>query len=115
MFIEKDGQIATKAIGMSYYGERLKEKLISRSIDFIPAGSVVVYKSGLKRILMFQILEDLKIDKLNETSLIGYEPGSITYFDDKDSFIYKIPTFRFRDIRLPLESELTLYSVRRTV
>lgn len=114
MFIEKDGQIATKAVGMGYYGERLKKELTSRGIDFIPAGSVVVY-SGLKRILMFQILEDLKIDKLNDTSLIGYEPGSITYFEDKDSFICKIPTFRFRSIRLPLESELTLYSIRKTV
>lgn len=105
-----NGQYSTIEAGE--FGERLKNTLLKNCITGIPAGNVVVYYFLNKRCLMFETLEDLNVEVLSNSTLIGYEPGSITYFSKPLTFI---PTLRFRDIRLPTKSELEIYLSRKTV
>lgn len=97
------------------FGEKLGEELLSYGNEVIPAGTVMVFASPLRnKLIMFQTLKDMLAAELSSASLIAYEPGSIMGVDTRYRPTY-IPTFRFRDCRMPTLSEFGKYNRCDTV
>ena len=97
------------------FGEKLGEELLSYGNEVIPAGTVMVFASPRRnKLIMFQTLKDMLADELSSASLIAYEPGSIMGIDTRYRPTY-IPTFRFRDCRMPTLSEFDKYNRCDTV
>lgn len=79
---------------------------------FIPAGTVMVYMMDCKPYLMFQLLSKLVIsDSLTETSLVGYEPGSVVHYGSSKF----MPTLKFKYCRFPLSYEYRKYMQSKTI
>lgn len=99
------------------YGEKLKNVLIDMGYSVITAGNIMVFSFKKKPYLMFQLLQDLRLDEhLRDVNLIGYEVGSFMYFST-DTFGGKplVPTIRFRDCRMPTKGELNIYNRSKTI
>lgn len=96
------------------YGMRLKEFIFLKGYDAIPSGTVMCYdiegtKSG--GAIIFQTLGLMHLHKLKDLTLVGYEPGSLILPSDMKI----VPTFRFRNCRMPTKTEFFAYSKMRTV
>ena len=96
-----------------FYGEELKDVLIKKGYHVVTAGNIMVFSVKGKPCLMFQLLQDLKLERLKNVGLIGYEKGSVIYFKGFDTFY--MPTLRFRDCRMPTAKEFHVYELNRTI
>ena len=98
------------------YGMDLRLDILGLGMNVIRAGTVMVFASPHrnKLIIMFQTLKDMLAAELSSASLIAYEPGSIMGVDTRYIPTY-IPTFRFRDCRMPTYSEFDKYNRCDTV
>ena len=94
------------------YGMDLRLDILGLGMNVIRAGTVMVFASPRRnKLIMFQTLKDMLAAELSSASLIAYEPGSIMGVDTR----YYIPTFRFRDCRMPTLSEFDKYNRCDTV
>lgn len=94
------------------FGEELKDVLKYKGVSTIPAGVIMVFTLGGKPYLMFQMLQDLVLSSVKNTTLLYYERGSIVFLGGDGSYI---PTLRFRNCRFPTEMEFKQYERRATV
>lgn len=102
--------------GFFLYGEGLKDAILSKGHNVITAGNVMVFTHKSKPYLMFQLLQDLKLDEhLKNIGLIGYEAGSILFNVEATYYRSIIPTIRFRDCRMPSYREFEDYKKRKTI
>lgn len=99
------------------YGMDLRLDILGLGVNVIRAGTVMVFASPRRnKLIMFQTLKDMLADELSSVSLIAYEPGSIMGIDvDTRYRPTYIPTFRFRDCRMPTYSEFDKYNRCDTV
>ena len=97
------------------YGMDLRLDILGLGMNVIRAGTVMVFASPRRnKLIMFQTLKDMLADELSSASLIAYEPGSIMGIDTRYRPTY-IPTFRFRDCRMPTLFEFDKYNRCDTV
>ena len=97
------------------YGMDLRLDILGLGMNVIRAGTVMVFASPRRnKLIMFQTLKDMLAAELSSASLIAYESGSIMGVDTRYRPTY-IPTFRFRDCRMPTLSEFDKYNRCDTV
>ena len=76
----------------------------------INAGNIMVYSNGEQKII-FEVLNDVSVKDLKDTSLIYYAPGSVVALRGAKV----LPTLKFKNIRFPFESELEFYAKCYTI
>ena len=103
-----DNQILCSIDEVKLLGDELIDHLYG--IKNIPAGCVMLFVAkgqfGTTKVY-FQLLQDVEIKKIKNTTLMYFEPGSIVY---ESATKYKPTTFRFGNCRFPTSSEYNVYN-----
>lgn len=109
-FDEAKGQWLTRS--EPFFGMKLAATLVSKGVEVLPAGTVMVFGWGEKAFLMFQTLVNIPLRVVRSNHLIGFEAGSVVFLDSPSKVV---PTLRFRDCRIPNILEFATYEKARTV
>lgn len=108
--IEK--QIYCEGSEISLLGIDMLDALLKKypALEELPAGNVMVFvektQYGTSK-AFFELLQNMKIEKLTVATLMYYEPGSIIY---EGASKYTPITFKFGKCRFPNSSEINYYN-----
>ena len=80
---------------------------------YLPSGMVIGYNSKVRR-LLFQLLDDVRIDALTEKSIFYYLPGSLVAVGGSARII-SVPTLRVSRCYIIGIEELNYYNKQKTV
>lgn len=100
-------QLVVSRVTEIYVQSNILKARSEDNIEELEAGQILIFKKYAERIA-FQTLEHIHLWKVKENDLIGYEPGSVILLSTGNT-PKVIPTFRFKDCRVPTEIELNQY------
>lgn len=107
IYNEHYNQLVVSKVTEIYVESNILKALSDDKIDHLKAGQVLIFKK-YSELFAFQTLEYIDLCKVKENDLIGYEPGSVLSLRTKKPPKY-IPTFLFKDCRVPTDFELIQY------